>query len=426
MTSTQVADVAPAHAATPSLDELLALDPHALEERLVSAARSMRDEIISHSAEGQRITHIPEALHHRFEEEGFYKLYIPRAHGGLEVPPVTFFKVVQEIARADMGIGWSFCLSANHALMFANWFPAEIHEEVYDGGNFRAASMYAPTVKATPVDGGYRLDGVVNYCSGIPWSTYFLGQCMLPGKAENGGPRVGLYIAPKETFEILDDWGNTIGLNSSGSNSIRFDGTFLPERFMVEDANLIDYGFDGDSPGSAAYGNSMYSARHMSSFGLALAVLTLGGAYAALDEYESLMTTRKTTIPPFVSRSQDPDFLRYFGGAIAKLATAEAATYKALEMWQDAARDNVAGVAPFSDRTDALLGAIGREVIIQTWEVVERDLYRTIGSTASKKGERFELIFRDMAQAAGHRNPQLRDATFQMIARQTLAAAADA
>ncbi|MET4639236.1 acyl-CoA dehydrogenase family protein [Mycetocola sp. 2940] len=395
-------------------------DEIALEDRLVQAARDMRDEIVASSEEAGELTHIPRAIHEKFEQAGFYKMYIPRAHGGLEVPPVTFFKVVQEIARADMGVAWCFCLSANHALMFANWFPAEIHEEVYDGGNFKAASMYAPTVKATPVEGGWEMNGVVNYCSGIPYSSYFIGQAILPGKAENGGPRFGLYVAPKSTFEIIDDWGNMIGLSASGSNSIRFDGTLLESRFMVEDANLIDYAFVGDSPGSAAYGNSMYSGRHMSSFGLALAVLCLGGAYGALDEYAELMTTRKTTVPPFSPRSEDPDFLRYFGGAIVKLATGEAATFKALEMWQDAARDNVAGVEPFTPAKDNILGAIGREVLLQAWEVVEKDLYRTIGASASKKGERFERVFRDMAQAAGHRNPQLRDFAFQLIGRESL------
>ncbi|GLI26545.1 hydroxylase [Agromyces rhizosphaerae] len=397
-------------------------DALGLEARLVQTARELRDEIRDASAEGQRVTHIPEALHRRFEEAGFYRMYIPRAHGGLEVSPTTFFKVVQEIARADMGIGWSFCLSANHALMLANWFPAEIHEEVYNGGDFRAASMYAPTVKATPVDGGYEIDGVVNYCSGIPYSTYFLGQCILPGRNEDGSPRLGLYLAPAGTYEILDDWGDMLGLNSSGSNSIRFEKSFLPGRFMVEDANLMDFAFDGDSPGSAAYGNAMYSARHGSSFALALGVLCIGGAYGALDEYASQMS-RKITIPPFCLRSEDPDFQRYYGGAIVKLATSEAAVYHALERWEEAARDNVAGVAPFSPALDNLLGGIGREVMLQAWEVVEQDLYRTIGASASKKGQRFELIFRDMAQAAGHRNPQLRDAAFKMVALDALAEA---
>jgi 3-hydroxy-9,10-secoandrosta-1,3,5(10)-triene-9,17-dione monooxygenase len=395
-------------------------DEVALEDRLVQAARDMREEIMAHSVEADEVTHIPEKLHRMFEDAGFYLMYIPRAHGGLEVTPAVFFRVVQELARADMAIAWCFCLSANHALMFANWFPEEIHEEVYNGGDFRAASMYAPTAKATPVEGGWELTGVVNYCSGIPHSTYFIGQCILPGKAEGGGPRMGLYIAPKGSYEILDDWGNMLGLNSSGSNSIRFDGSFLPSKFMVEDANLIDYAFDGDSPGSRAYGNPMYSARHMSSFGLALAALCLGGAYGALDEYAEQMHSRKTTVPPFVPRTEDPDFLRYYGGAQVKLATAEAATFKALELWLEAANDNVAGIAAFSPATDNLLGGIGREVIIQTWEVVERDLYRTIGSGASKRGERFERIFRDMAQAAGHRNPQLRDFTYRLIAADAL------
>src|SRR3546814_18599829 len=107
----------------------------------------------------------------------------------------------------------------------------------------------------------------------------------------------------------------------------------------------------------------MYSARHGSSFALALGVLCVGGAYGALDEYAHLMTTRKITIPPFNLRSEDPDFQRYYGGAIVKLATAEAAVFHALETWEQAARDNVAGVAEFSGAMDNLLGGTGRGVM---------------------------------------------------------------
>lgn len=395
-------------------------DPKLLEERLLAAVRGISGEILASAREGQELTHIPPSIHQRFEEIGLYRMFIPRVHGGLEVSPITFFKVVIEIARADMGTAWCFCLSANHALMVANWFPEAIHSEVYDRGNFRAASMYAPTAKATPVEGGYELEGVVNYCSGIPYSTYFLGQARLPGTTEDGRPRVGLYLAPAATYEILDDWGNTLGLNSSGSNSIRFEKAFLPERFMVEDADLIDYAFDGHSPGSEAYGNSMYSARHNSSFALALGALCVGGALGALDEYRHAMETRKITIPPFSPRTEDPDFQRYYGGAIVKIATGEAAVLRAFEMWTEATERNVSGEEPFSAALDNLLGGIGREVMLQMWEVVEKDLYRTIGASASKKGERFELVFRDMAQAAGHRNPQLRDFAFRLVAQDAL------
>ncbi|MGO2110303.1 MAG: acyl-CoA dehydrogenase family protein [Pseudoclavibacter sp.] len=387
-----------------------------IEQQLVQTAKDLHDAILAQAPTVEERTFYSEELHAKFDEAGFYRMLIPKAHGGLEVTPATFYRVVIEIARADMSTAWCFALSSNHALMVANWFPADIHAEVYNGGDFRAASMYAPTVTATPVDGGWQLDGVVNYCSGIPYSTYFVGQCILPGTRPTGDPRVGVYIAPRDSFTMLDDWGNMLGLNGSGSHSIRFDGAILPGRFLVEDADLVEYAFDGDSPGSAAYGNSMYSGRHMSSFAFGIAAIMIGGCYGALDEFERQMRARKTTIPPFVSRTDDPDFQRWYGSALVKFELAEGAFFSAVDRWLEATRRNVAGIEPFSDALDNLLGGIGREVMIQVWEAFDRDLYRTIGSTASKKGERFEHIYRDMSQAIGHRNPQLKEPSYRLIA----------
>ncbi|GGA64792.1 hypothetical protein GCM10011490_14230 [Pseudoclavibacter endophyticus] len=387
-----------------------------VEQQLIQAARDLHDEIVAQAPSIETRTFYTEELHAKFDEAGFYRMLIPRAHGGLEVSPATFYRVVVELARADMSTAWCFCLSANHALMFANWFPAEIHAEVYNGGDFRAASMYAPTVTATPVEGGWRLDGTVNYCSGIPYSTYFIGQCILPGERPTGDPRVGVYVAPRDLFTRLDDWGNTLGLNGSGSHSIRFDSAVLPDRFLVEDADLVEYAFDGDSPGSAAYGNPMYSGRHMSSFAFGIAAIMVGAGYGALDEYERLMRERKTTLPPFVLRLEDPDFQRWYGSALVKLEVAKGAFFSAVDQWLEATRKNVSGEAPFTPAYDNLLGGIGREVIVQVWEAFDRELYRTVGSSASKKGQRFEQIFRDLAQGIGHRNPQLKEPSYRMIA----------
>lgn len=391
-----------------------------LEKRLVQTARDMREELIATQPETEKLTYYPERIHQKFEEAGFYRMLIPKAHGGLEVTPSTFFKVVLEIGRGDMSAAWCFALAANHALMFANWFSEEIHEEVFDGGDFRAASMYAPTAKAEPTDGGYLMNGVVSYCSGTPYSTYFIGQCMLPGKNNDRSPRLGLYVAPRSTFTMLDDWGHMHGLNGSGSHSIKFDNAFLPERFLIEDVNLLTYAFDGHSPGSRAYGNPMYSGRHMSSFGLGIAVVVLGGAYNILDEYENQLRSRKTPLPPFVPRTEDPDFQRWYGSALAKISTAEAAVFHALDRWLALAEQNIESPGAFTAREDTILGCIGREVIIQVWEAVEHDLFRTAGSSIMKQGERFERLFRDMSQAASHQNPRLREPTYRVLARDVL------
>jgi 3-hydroxy-9,10-secoandrosta-1,3,5(10)-triene-9,17-dione monooxygenase len=376
----------------------------------------MRPYLVEHQGDTEKLTHITEETHRMFGDADFYLMLIPKAHGGLEVTPRTFMKVTLEIARGDMSAAWNFMLSANHSLMLANWFPVEIHEEIYNGGDFRAASMYAPSVRAKKVDGGWQINGTVNYCSGIPYSTYFLGQAILEGKNADGTPRMGMYIAPKSAFTILDDWGDTLGLRGSGSNSIRFDDAIIDERFMVEDEMMGMNGYDGDSPGSAAYGNPMYSGRHMSTFALCLAAIVIGGGLNALDEYENQMRTRKTTVPPFIPRTEDPDFLRYYGSAFTKLQLAEASLMNALDQWLDLATGNVAGEKPFTAADDNRLGGIGRELMLQVWECVDTDLMRTIGSGALRTGLRFDRLFRDLAMSAGHRNPQLRDFAFRQIA----------
>src|SRR5438270_11183999 len=98
-------------------------------------------------------------------------MFVPRRDGGLEVSPLVFFDVVKELARGDMGSAWCFALTANHALHVGSWYPEEVQDQVFGNHDFRAASVAAPTVLAKPVNGGYLLNGVVDYCSGIPYST---------------------------------------------------------------------------------------------------------------------------------------------------------------------------------------------------------------------------------------------------------------
>jgi 3-hydroxy-9,10-secoandrosta-1,3,5(10)-triene-9,17-dione monooxygenase len=53
--------------------------------------------------------------------------------------------------------------------------------------------------------------------------------------------------------------------------------------------------------------------------------------------------------------------------------------------------------------------------MVQCWEAVENHLFRTIGASAIKNGQRFERLFRDLATAAAHRNTQLREDFFRQL-----------
>jgi alkylation response protein AidB-like acyl-CoA dehydrogenase len=384
-------------------------------ELLVARAAALRPELVRRQAEVEELTTYSEEMHRAFEGAGFYRMYVPHRYDGLEVDVPTFVRVAIELARGCVSTAWCMCLAANHALQVGSWFGEELQDEVFGGGDFRAASVAAPTVKATADGDGWRLDGTVAYCSGIPHSTYYLGQAILPGEAAPGVPRVGLFVAPRAAFTIVDDWGATLGLKGSGSNSIRFDGARIPGYAMLEDANMVDMRVEAGTPGAALHGNPMYGGRGLTIFTLTLAAIVVGGGYNALDEYADWVKTKQTYLPPFQPRIDDPDFQRWYGAAFVKVQTAEAAVLRCAEEHMELCRAAAAGERAYTFAEDARLAAIAREAMVQVWEAVEEHLHRTIGSSAAKRGERFERVFRDLAMTAGHRNTSFREGFWRQI-----------
>jgi 3-hydroxy-9,10-secoandrosta-1,3,5(10)-triene-9,17-dione monooxygenase len=114
-------------------------------------------------------------------------------------------------------------------------------------------------------------------------------------------------------------------------------------------------------------------------------------------------------LPPFGPRFENADFQRWYGAAFVKLQTAEAAMMRCAELHMEACRRNAAGTEPYTWGVDARLAAIAREAMVQCWEAIEQHLFRTIGASAIRRGQRFERLFRDLATSAAHRNTQLRD-----------------
>ena len=384
-------------------------------DQLVASARALREQLIAEQAETEERATFSEAVHEALLEAGFYRMYVPKRYGGLEVDVPTFMRVGVELARGDMGAAWGACLSANHALQVGSWFSEQTQDEVFGGGDFRAASVAAPTLRATPEHGGYRLDGAVAYCSGIPYSTYYMGQAMLPDGDANGMPRMALFVAPRAAFTQLNDWGDTLGLKGTGSHTIRFDGAHLPAHYVLEDVNMVDVAVENGTPGLALHGNPMYSGRALVIFTLSLLCTLVGGGYNALDEYRNWALDKPTPLPPFGPRFQDADFQRWYGAAFIKLQTAEAAMMRCAELHMQACRRNAAGTEPYTWPVDARLAAIAREAMVQCWEAVEQHLFRTIGASAIKSGQRFERLFRDLATSAAHRNTQLRDEFWRQL-----------
>ncbi len=382
-----------------------------LKDALAFAER-IRPSLIEEQASVEaRTTYSPER-HQEFRDAGLYKLLIPRLYGGYAYDMPSFLKVMGSIARGCMSTGWCLTLGASHALLVASLWPKEVQDEIFADGHVVIPSTARPGGPALRNDDRtWTLNTTHPYSSGSPYSTHYLGQAFEMG--DDGKPRGQVFfIAPRDRYEILDDWGRTLGLKGSGSNTIVFRDARLPEGYVLEKTMQVDLKTSSTSPGFELHGNPMHLAPGQGFFGLDLATVFIGGAFGALDEYERLLHERKTAgdagrAP--AARLYDPDYQRWYGLASVRLNSAQAIVNDAAERWMEICARAASGGEPFTTKEDMMINMMCREATRLAWSTVEETIYRTAGSSASVNGERMERAYRDLSQAWGHVNMIIED-----------------
>src|SRR2546426_10536383 len=122
--------------------------------------------IRQHAAEAEEKRRLSRPVVDAMLKAGLYSMARPKAFGGLEVDPITMFRVLEEVARQDSAAGWNLCLSSGGNYFLA-WLPDEGAAEIMNSHpNTIIAGSFTPGRQAMPVDGGYRLRGQWPFNSG--------------------------------------------------------------------------------------------------------------------------------------------------------------------------------------------------------------------------------------------------------------------
>jgi 3-hydroxy-9,10-secoandrosta-1,3,5(10)-triene-9,17-dione monooxygenase len=348
-------------------------------------------------------------LHQDFVKAGFYRCTQPKLFGGYEFDLATFYRTMIEIARGHPGVGWCLGLASSHAFEIASHWPEQAQVELFGSdGHFIAPHRAPPMGTLTPVEGGYLMDGTWDYCSGIPYATHFIGGCFL--KRDGEPPKHVHAIVPKGSCSVLDDWGGdkTLGMRASGSNSVRVENVFVPEHHVGElSAGLGSdpAGMEHGTPGTRLHGNPMYLGRLAGPFHATLVMPIVGAARAALDEYEEIITKRKTLSLPQMPRYQHADFQRSFGGALTLTDAAEALMIKGCEMYADYCARWVKDGTPITIEDNMRLWGMIQHAGRMACEAVEL-LFHTAGSAPARKGHKLQRYFNDVAMYRGHSSSQ--------------------
>jgi 3-hydroxy-9,10-secoandrosta-1,3,5(10)-triene-9,17-dione monooxygenase len=374
-------------------------EPGLTAEMVVARAEALVPELVERQAETEERSFYAEDLHQRFARNGFYRILVPRRYGGYEFGIETFLRVSMTLARGCPSTGWMYCMGATHALMAATLFGEQAQEELFSVGDFICPSTIIPGGSAVLADdGSWTIDGTWPYCSGAPYATHFMGHALIA--ADDGRPPAPLFfVAPRDQWRRLDDWGRQLGLRGSGSQSIVIENGHVPGYLTLPGVHVSEIDVTAGTPGRALHGNPEYGGGQLAYMTMESAALAVGMAQGALEVYEDLLRQRSTLVPPIVPRHENPDYQFWYGDAVAMIGTAEAALLNAIQQWR---RTSEAGPSAVTREWDLRLTAICRHVLKLSWQAVEGYLMPTAGSSSIRHGERLERIWRDMSMLRSH------------------------
>ncbi len=199
---------------------------------VVSAAKSLAPLVLAAREEGEQIRRVPPRVAEALAEAGLLQMFLPRSMGGPELDPLTVFRAIEEISKADSSIGWCAMIATDVSLALG-WLPAEVGRRFCGKpADFRGAGSLRPLGRAYPVDGGYRVKGHWNFASGIDHANRLFCPCIVmdgdkPQLTEAETPRVRtMWLAPEQAT-IKDTW-SVVGMRGTGSQDFIVDDVFVP------------------------------------------------------------------------------------------------------------------------------------------------------------------------------------------------------
>src|SRR3978361_1240746 len=203
----------------------------------VAVARHLGPEIIAARQDAEQRRHLPAALADRLASAGLYRLYLPRALGGLELSPMTVFRVIETLSEADGSVGWCL-MNSNGVSLYTGWLPPDVGRQmVGEPLTFRAAGSLRPQGRAKRVEGGYRLSGKWNFVSGLLNANWLSCPTVImdgdrPELSAAGTTVQRTMWGPVSDETPIDTW-SVIGMRGTGSHDLIIDDLFVPDAHTV-------------------------------------------------------------------------------------------------------------------------------------------------------------------------------------------------
>jgi alkylation response protein AidB-like acyl-CoA dehydrogenase len=254
----------------------------------VSAVRSLTPAIRAACAAGDRTRRLPAGVVDALRAAGVFRMLAPRALGGDEADPLSFLRVVEEVAYADGSAGWCAMIGGCYAT-FGGLLPPPGAREVFGDPSTVAAGSFRPDKGvAHEVEGGYRVSGRWELASGSGHAGWYVAGAMVlrdgaPVTEPDGWPRMREVFIPAAAAEVIDTWEST-GLRGTASHDYAVRDVFVPAH------RTLWFREPPSEPGP------LYRMPPVAMFATFIAAVQLGIARHAIDAFVALAATKIPTM----------------------------------------------------------------------------------------------------------------------------------
>ena len=226
-------------------------------------------------------------------KEKWFKLFVPKEYGGLELSLPEGLRIEETLASIDGSVGWTVTLCSG-ATMFIGYLQPDVAKEIFVdekvcfGGSGRASGI------ATINDKGYEVSGLWPYATGTPHNTIFTANCVIEKDGillqnEDGSPLVQSFFFNRKEVIIHEDW-NTMGLIATAGHSFEVKNLQVaPNRIFIIDS------------AHATLQNPVYHYPFLQFAEATIAVNTLGLAQHFLDECAIIFKQKENSISLFLN-----------------------------------------------------------------------------------------------------------------------------
>jgi alkylation response protein AidB-like acyl-CoA dehydrogenase len=255
------------------------------DQTVIAQAEALRPLVEATSNEVEDMRRLPPALLDKLHEARMFRLLLPRSSNGIETDPITFFHVIETIARGDASTAW--CLSqAGGCAMSAAYLDLPVAHEIF-GNDPRAVLAWGPgpRVKAIECEGGYRVTGVWAFASGGRHATWLGAHC--PIWQADGSPRLNAngkqvertMLVRTEEVQWTDIW-NVVGLRGTASDQFA-----LNDHFVRADHSITRDTITREAEAECREAGPLYRLPAMTCYEMGFAGVALGIARASLDTF---------------------------------------------------------------------------------------------------------------------------------------------